>query len=268
MARRNLQEQIERMKKLSKVHLKEASYKAVLSDEFNSDNDDSLSRSIYSAGPEPQTANNSNIFDSVNEDGEADLPSGITSPPPAGTGATGSELSAPAPSADAQTGSELDMMGTDLPVDTDLMAAAPEDGRANMDSSPLDSSMPVEPTKSREEVQNELLHIQVAAMQKLNDKLGELDNMFSLLNNKYEQLNKEVEEVREPSDAEKLKSRKVDSHPYYFNLNDMWQNNYFQSRQDQFGTGMIKLDDGTYVADFDNLPKLSDKEIKDSFMNY
>jgi hypothetical protein len=55
----------------------------------------------------------------------------------------------------------------------------------------------------------------------------------------------------------------------YYGLNDMWKGNWFQARRDDLGEkGMKQLDDGSYVADFDELPKLTTQEIKDSFNSY
>jgi len=238
MSRRTLQEQIDRMKHISKYRLKEASYKAVLSDELNSGDDDALSKSIYT-GAQPQTPNNTNIFDSVvTEDSEPNIegaPTGDTGMP-AGTG---------------------DTMGMGDPLMADMSLSAPLEPTMSQDAVDIDKK------------QTDLLALQLDVMNKLNDKVKELHILFANLDTKYQQLNKDVEEVKEPTNQEKLMSRKQDSHPFYYNLNDLWKDNWFEARRDQYNEkGIVKLDNGTYIADFDNLPKLSDREIRDSFLYY
>lgn len=123
-----------------------------------------------------------------------------------------------------------------------------------------------EEVRDTDDIQNDIIKLNISAMEKLRTKLNNLDSTVDVLNSKFDSLNKEVEEVKEPTNIEKLMNRKEDSHPFYYNLNDMWDDNYFQARRDQFGeNGIVQLEDGTYVADFDNLPPMTSKEIKDTF---
>ena len=129
-----------------------------------------------------------------------------------------------------------------------------------------DMPEPEPQTPSMEDVQNNILKTSVSAMEKMNNQLNNLESVLNSLNQKIETLNTDVQEVKEPTTVEKLEARKQDSHPYYMNLNDMWNGNAFQARTQINNTdGIIKLDDGTYVADFDSLPKFTPQEIKDSF---
>lgn len=256
MSRRTLQEQIDRMKHISKYRLKEASYKAVLSDELNSGDDDILSKSIYT-GVQPQTSNNSNIFDNaVTEDSEPNIngaPSGAT------TGSTSGDTM-------GMGDPLMDNLGDMPPAETGT-TSGDTIGMGDMSAPPIDSMGQNDSEVDKK--QTDILALQLDVMNKLNDKVKELDTMFSNLDMKYKQLNQSVEEVKEPTNQEKLMSRKQDSHPFYYNLDDMWQDNWFQSRRDQYNEkGIVKLDNGTYIADFDNLPKLSDKEVNDSFLYY
>jgi hypothetical protein len=52
-------------------------------------------------------------------------------------------------------------------------------------------------------------------------------------------------------------SQKNVSYPYYYNLNDYWKDSSFEhkAQEEDFGQGIQKLSDGTFIADFDNLPK-------------
>lgn len=130
----------------------------------------------------------------------------------------------------------------------------------------------VEPIQSKDEVQDQILKLQLSAMDKMHSALDEIKRSNDDLHKRnmelelqLSSLNKDVEEVREPTNIEKLDSKKNDSHPFYYGLNDMWVNNAFQARMDQddLGNGIRQLEDGTYVAEFDDLPKLSEKELND-----
>lgn len=129
--------------------------------------------------------------------------------------------------------------------------------------SPVAPAPDLGPTK--EELQKKVMEYQLDAMRGMSRKMDELEGLVLSLNSQLAQFSKEVEKVKEPTDVEKFDNRKLDSHPYYFNLNDMWNNNTFQGRMDSMNSkGMIKTEDG-YMADFDQLPKLSQYEVKDSF---
>lgn len=125
------------------------------------------------------------------------------------------------------------------------------------------AAAPVEP--SAQDLQKEVMRFQLDAMKKMSQKIDQLEGVISSLNAQQAELHSEVEKVKDPSDVEKFAERKQDSSPYYFNLNDMWNGNTFQARMDNFNSkGIIKTDDG-YIADFDNLDKLSPYQVKDSF---
>jgi len=60
------------------------------------------------------------------------------------------------------------------------------------------------------------------------------------------------------------------SYPYYFNLNDLWQDNWFEQKRVGAGGktddgGMKELPDGSYIADFDDLPQKSKIDVQNSF---
>ena len=86
-------------------------------------------------------------------------------------------------------------------------------------------------------------------------------NELLLANSELDVLNTDVEEVREPTNSEKLMNKSKVSYPYYFNLNDFWSDSWFdRNNQDK---GIKELEDGTFAANFDDLPESDD--IKDSF---
>jgi hypothetical protein len=148
----------------------------------------------------------------------------------------------------------------------DMPDAAPEED-------PMADPMAAEPAQpsadeQREDIQNQLIKLQLTALEQMNDKMKTMDMTMADLKNVMGRLSQDVEEVREPTNVEKVAQRKQDSHPYYYRLNDLWQGNAFQARLDDGKTGefgMKQLEDGTYVADFDDFPQLNDLDIKKSF---
>jgi hypothetical protein len=99
--------------------------------------------------------------------------------------------------------------------------------------------------------QNSIIKANISIMKKMQDEIELLNNKINSLSTQVVELDTDVEEVKEPTDEEKLGSRKKDSHPFYMNLNDLWSGNEFHNRNDFNEMGMKKLDDGTYIADFD-----------------
>ena len=123
---------------------------------------------------------------------------------------------------------------------------------------------PVEqPEENVNQIQNDIIKHNIEAMKGLTNKLEDLEQINSQLNQQLAALGAKVEEVEEPTDAEKLMKRKDVSYPYYFNLNDFWKGNFFDEKHPN---GEIKqLKDGTFVANFDDVSTKSNMDIKDSF---
>ena len=239
----SLTEHVERIKYLSKYSLKEARYSLV----NELEQDDTIPEEIWSepSHVSPVSPNNSNVMEA--EPSPEEIP---TEDPMAIPGEGEPEMGMEDP---AMGGEEMGM----------------EDPTMGMEQ-----PMPEEPASpSVDEIQNDILKTSVSTMQKMNDEiknlestLGGLESTLGGLNSKIDSLNKDVDEVKEPTNVEKLMSRKDDSHPFYYNLNDMWEGNWFQARrQVEDSEGMKKTEDGEYIADFDGLPKFTDQEINDSF---
>lgn len=227
----SINEHIDRIKFVMNYTLNEAKYSLV----DGIEEDDSIPDEIWTESPSPVSANDSNIMEDEPQMDNKGLP--VDEPAP--------EQPAPEMGTEEMGTEEMDavadpMMGEPMPEP--------------------------EPEPSVDQIQNDILKTSVSAMQKMNAELQNLESSLSTLNSKIDGLNKEVEEVKEPTNVEKLEARKEDSHPFYMNLNDMWDGNSFQARrQMEDSHGMRKLDDGTYVADFDTLPKFTEQEINDSF---
>lgn len=123
-----------------------------------------------------------------------------------------------------------------------------------------------QPAEQVDDIQNEIIKHNIEAMKGIRDQLESLNNMTMTLNSKLENLSGDVEEVREPSNTEKLMNKKDVSYPYYFNLNDFWSGNWFnEQREKEESKGIRELPDGTFIADFDELPLKSKGDIQNSF---
>lgn len=173
----------------------------------------------------------------------------------------------PAPEFDAQGGAPpadgmppegdipFDPMGAEgMPPVTDGMPPAAPMGEPN-------------PENQVDDIQNEIIKHNIEAMKGIQDTLMGLNQSIEGLNSKMNVLNADVEEVREPTDGEKLMNKTDVSYPYYFNLNDFWQDNWFDQKRVGENTekGVKELPDGSFVADFDDLPQKSKIDVQDSF---
>jgi hypothetical protein len=115
-------------------------------------------------------------------------------------------------------------------------------------------------------IQNEIIKHNIEAMKSIHDQLEGLSAEIQKLNAQSQVLAADVAEVREPTNSEKLMSKSKVSYPYYFNLNDFWSGNWFsEQREKELSKGIKEMPDGTYVADFDDLPQKSKFDVQNSF---
>ena len=136
---------------------------------------------------------------------------------------------------------------------------------------PTDVVPPAPPEVGQEvdDIQNDIIKHNIAAMQSIDDQLKSLNATVQGLNAKLQTLDADVEEVREPTNTEKLINKKDVSYPYYFNLNDMWSGNWFNDRREaEHEEGVRELPDGTFIADFDDLPQKSKTDVQNSFNDF
>lgn len=187
----------------------------------------------------PPLTNEAGDQEDAEKAGGGEVPPAPSNDQPIGT-------DAPIPAFD-KTGEE----GGDVPVE-------PMTGEAPMP--------PAEPEQQVNDIQNDIIKHNIEVMKSIHDKLESLDTTVQGLNAKLDTLNADVEEVREPTNSEKLMSKTNVSYPYYFNLNDFWSGNWFnEKRNKEMEKGINKLPDGTFVADFDDLPQKSKMDVQDSF---
>lgn len=132
---------------------------------------------------------------------------------------------------------------------------------------PVGDEMPMEePIEDVNVIQNDIIKHNIEAMKGIHGELKTLEDSVNSLNAQLEKLNADVEEVREPTNSEKLMSKKNVSYPYYFNLNDFWKGNWFNEKRDEaMEKGIRELPDGSFVADFDDLPDVSKIDVQNSF---
>ena len=172
----------------------------------------------------------------------------------------------PAPSNDQPIGME-----TPVPdFDKGVGGTPPVDGAApTLDGTiPPTNGMPLpmEQPQEVDDIQNEIIKHNIEAMKSIHGQLETLNNMTQSLNAKLEGLSSDVAEVREPTNSEKLMNKAKVSYPYYLNLNSFWSGNWFDEQRDkELSKGIQELPDGTFVADFDDLPQKSKIDIQNSF---
>lgn len=259
----SLNEHLERIKYISKHRLGEAKYSPV----FEMDEDDELDMKHVS----PSTANNTGIFAEADDDDEMTVDDISPEEQLAGAVGDGSPEAGPEPSMDDANAGEQVADMPDAGIEDNPMGE-PQEPIIGGEEAPADPMMgePAQPSadEQREDIQNQLIKLQLSAIDQMNDKMKMMDSTMEEMKSVMGRLHSDVEEVREPTNVEKVAARKDDSHPYYYRLNDLWQGNSFQARMDDGKTGehgMKQLEDGSYIADFDNFPKLNDMDIKKSF---
>jgi hypothetical protein len=170
------------------------------------------------------------------------------------------EPSTPTPAFDAEGGEQP----AEEPIDDTEPMGEPDSPQA---ADPMGIPAPEDAENQVDELQNEIIKHNIEAMKGIHDQLASLNSTIQGLNSKMEVLNADVEEVREPTSAEKLMNKSEVSYPYYFNLNDLWSDNWFDQKRGDFQNekGIKELPDGTYIADFDDLPQKSKTDVQDSF---
>jgi hypothetical protein len=175
----------------------------------------------------------------------------------------------PAPSNDQPVGIDAPVPAFAETGDTAAAGGTPTNpmGGDMPPTDPMATGMPpVEPQQQVDDVQNDIIKHNIEAMKSIHDQLQSLEDSVKGLNNELQGLNADVEEVREPTNSEKLMSKKNVSYPYYFNLNDFWNGNWFtEKRNEEQEKGIRELPDGSFVADFDDLPQKSRIDVQNSF---
>jgi len=202
--------------------------------EFDGEDYDDIPSGIFEAGDEDLPPEKLNIQTDTPENGAADTTAADAEMPPA----TPDASAAPTP----------DINSGELPPIT------------GQGMSPTDAGLPQEEqTPDVDAIQNDIIKHNLLAIKDIHSQLETLNSLADSLNSKLDIIAKDVDEVREPSNGEKLMNQSRVSYPYYLNLNDNWKDNWFdKSRETSQEKGINKLPDGSYIADFDDLTKNND----------
>lgn len=247
-------------------------YKAIIEDESEFDTLPMEVMSTLDGQPMPNSAGSDAFLEEVDDnvdDNAGELPGAQEISPtdpvaaPSNALTPDNEPAGPTPEMDGENDPEMPPEGE-------------EDGEEDVtvdDKIEAENEVEVEPEKNVDEIQNEIIKHNIAAMQSINDKLKGLDQFVNTLTTQLDTLNTKVEEVEEPTNVEKLVAQKDVSYPYYFGLNDYWNGGVFDAQNNQQGNGEMPTDengirelpDGTYIADFDDLPISNDNNIEDTF---
>ena len=158
--------------------------------------------------------------------------------------------------------------GEDAPIPAFAQTGDTEAGGVDptISTDPMGMGAGIQAPPPVDNIQNDIIKHNIEAMKSIHTQLEDLNNIISGLNKKMDILNSDVEEVREPTNSEKLINKKQVSYPYYFNLNDFWGGNWFDTKRKEENDGGIReLPDGSYIADFDDLPQSSKIDIQNSF---
>lgn len=252
-----LNEQVKKMLYQSNYSISETpKYKPVIEDESEFDN---LPVEIYSTQdgqPVPNPAGTDAFLEAEVPDDNADQLPGAQELAPKDPAEPTNAVAPNQVDVPAEVPAEEPPMGDEPPSEVDAEFSAEEE-------------VPIEePEESVDEIQNEIIKHNIAAMQSIHDKLEGLDQYMKDINVQLNTLNAKVEEVEEPTNVEKLVAQKDVSYPYYFNLNDYWKGGFFDQQRESESpneNGMRELPDGTFIADFDDLPEASEIDIEDSF---
>jgi hypothetical protein len=136
----------------------------------------------------------------------------------------------------------------------------------NNSMQPGGDGMGVEPNVNV--IQNDIIKDNIETMKSIHSKIDMLDSMVQNINQTLTKISTDVEEVREPTDGEKFMNKKYVSYPYSYQLSDLWNDNWFNKKRQEeveLENGIRKLEDGSYIADLDDLPQYSKQDIKNSF---
>jgi DNA repair ATPase RecN len=158
----------------------------------------------------------------------------------------------------------------DLNPSTDISVRVNEDENEQKPA-PAPQTKPVEPqpqaqapapeaVQEPKEDNTELISFLKNEMQKLENivnsinnissKVEDLGNRMNNINSSFGELSKAVDEIREPSDIEKLEMRSFDSYPYNKTLTDVWKDKEKSKEEQELQRqGIRKTDDG-YEMDY------------------
>jgi hypothetical protein len=146
-------------------------------------------------------------------------------------------------------------------------APAPEPMQQSQPA-PAPSPAPVEDKKDNE---MDMMSFLKSEMQKLDGVVSALENISASVENvssRLDNLTKVVDEIREPSDIEKLEMRAFDSYPYNKTLDKVWaEKTKSKEEQDMERMGIQKTDNG-YEMEYIPQRNFNYVQSSNNFNNY
>jgi hypothetical protein len=171
---------------------------------------------------------------------------GVPPPPPGGD-------VPPAPGAEGATTGGTEVVDVENDPDVEKVDAEGEsEEKGEGDTEELDVTELVTSQKDMKEKQDSYFEELFGQLQKLEAKLGEMDNLV----NKINSLEQAVERSRPKTPQEKLELRSLDSGPFNQKLTD-----FFDDKQQD----IQKSGKNEYVLTADEVENFSNDEVRDSF---
>lgn len=137
------------------------------------------------------------------------------------------------------------------------------------------SASDVESDKDVLKKHNEILSNVLNKLKEVDNVISEIDEFINNIERdrkdvtaevglRIEKLENVVEELKDPSNYEKLSGKSEYSDPYNNNMSNVWNSDKYS-----FKNNIVKMDDGTYVGIFDNIDSLiSSNNIEGTFYEY
>jgi len=140
---------------------------------------------------------------------------------------------------------------------------------APVEQKPIQQPAPTSVDNNQEEMN--MMSFLKSEMQKLDNVVNNLEKIsvnVDMVSNRLDTLTKVIDEIREPSDIEKLEMRAFDSYPYNQTLTKVWDDKLkSKEEQDMERMGIYKKDDG-YEAEYTPQKNFNHSYSSNKFNNF
>lgn len=160
-------------------------------------------------------------------------------------------------------------------LDTEKGEEIEQGGDISNNNQEQTSTETIETDKDVLKKHNEILNNTLVNLKNINSIIDNIENFISNMDNKYDVITKElqnkynalgdvVEEMREPTNYEKLNKMTDYSEPYDINMNKVWNDKKYSG-----SNNIVRMNDGTYVGVFDNIDSIANtNNIESTFYEY
>jgi len=120
-------------------------------------------------------------------------------------------------------------------------------------------SIPVQPQPEKDnntelisflKIEMEKLENVVNSINKIGSDVEKLGQRMDTVSSNFNELSKAIDEIREPSDIEKLEMRSFDSYPYNKSLTNVWEDKEKSKEEQELYKQGIRKTDGGYEMDY------------------